>query len=452
MSEPGNEVKAFKALHYNPARIKDIGACLSQPYDVISPDAQEAYYRRDEHNVIRLILGKMEKTDDESHNRYTRAAEYLAAWKKEGVLIPADHPSFFVYEQSFTLPGGVAKKLIGCIGLVRLSAYGEGRVMPHELVMKKPVEDRVALTLATQTQFEYIWGLYRDPPRTVDRLLAAATGGQDARGRPIVDYTEPETGVGHRLFRMTDQGQCRVVEEAMRDKKIYIADGHHRYRTMLNVRDELRKKHPDAGPDAPWEFIMMFLVNAEHEGLVVLPTHRLLHGCSNQALDKLKQDLPRHFSVKRFPYAKGDEPSARARWLTALEKTSQPAFGVVFQGEQAYLLIELKDAASYKASIREKATDTWKMLDVNVLNSLVLGRMLGFTDEMLVLQSSIDYCKDALEAIERVAKGEMQAAFILKGTPLSAVMAVADAEEKMPRKSTFFYPKPLSGLVFYEMR
>ena len=444
---PVNEVKAFQALHYNPRKIADIGACLSQPYDVISPAAQDAYYERDPHNVIRLILGKIEKHDDERTNRYTRAAGYLAEWKKEGCLIPSDHRSFFVYEQVFSLPGIGEKKLTGFIGLVKLSAYGEGRVLPHELVLKKPVEDRVSLTRATRTQFEYIWGMYRDPAREVDGICES--------GReqiPLISHMEEETGVEHRLFRIKDPGMCGRLEELMRDKKIYIADGHHRYQTMLNVRDELRRAHPQAGPDAPWEYIMMFLVNTAHEGLVILPTHRLIHSLPDGALAALTEKTPVYFTIREFPFTEKNEASVRKEWINALNTVPGTAFGLATHGASAYRLLVLKDPAAYTASLTQQATDVWKMLDVNVLNTLVLGNMLGITEEQMSLQSNVEYCKDADEAVSRTAGGEMQAAFILKGTPLSSVLAVADADEKMPRKSTFFYPKPLSGLVFYEMK
>jgi uncharacterized protein (DUF1015 family) len=441
-----NEVKPFRALHYNPRKVSDIGACLSQPYDVISPQAQKAYYEKDPHNVIRLILGMVEPGDNERNNRYTRAADCLRVWKNEETLIPSDSDSFFAYEQTFRLPGIGKKTLSGFIGLVKLSAYGEGRVLPHELVMKKPVEDRVALTLATRAQFEYIWGLYRDPAASVNRLLERGT-----TGAPLVTHADAGTGVTHRLHRITDPDICRRVTETMREKQIYIADGHHRYQTMLNVRDDMRKKHPNAGPDAPWEYIMMFLVNAEHDGLVILPTHRLLHGLTAASLAGLETGIRKHFTVKAFPASGADEGKNRDQALAALGKTGGPAFVLCLAGRREYLLIELKDPAAYRAAIKDQATDAWKMLDVNVLNILVLGGILGFTDEMMSLQSNVEYCKDAEEAFARTASGEMQAAFILKGTPLFSVLSVADADEKMPRKSTFFYPKPLSGLVFYEM-
>ena len=192
---------------------------------------------------------------------------------------------------------------------------------------------------------------------------------------------------------------------------------------------------------------MMFLVNADREGLVILPTHRLLHGLKPEALAKLREEAPKFFSIKRFP-----KTTASTAWLAAIERTTAPAFGLVTHDEPDRLLLELKDPAAYLDSIRENATDEWKRLDVNVLNRLVLSGILGISEEMMSLQANVEYCKGAEEAMARVASEEMQAAFILKSTPLSSVLAVAEAGEKMPRKSTFFYPKPLSGLVFYEMQ
>jgi uncharacterized protein (DUF1015 family) len=442
-----NDVKPFKALCYNPKKIDNLGLCLSQPYDVISPSQQDAYYAQHQFNVIRLILNRIEKTDTDANNRYTRARETLGAWKKEAILVHSERPAFFAYEQSFKLPGNISKNLTGYIGLVRLADYEEGRVLPHEKVLKRPVEDRISLTMTTGTQFEYIWGLYRDPDKKIDGILA----GEKGKGTPLLDFEEAKTRVRHRLYRVTEPEKCHVIEETMKDKQIYIADGHHRYQTMLTVRDEMRKKYPDAGPDAPWEYIMMFLVNTVDPGLVILPTHRLLYGVSETVLNELVAECAKYFTVTRLPFEKNDRNDVQARWLVALEKAAQPAFGIAIQNNSEFVLIELKEIKAYKKLITEKATETWQLLDVNVLNILILQKIAGITEEMMSLQKNIEYVKDADEALARVASGEMQAAFILKGTPLEAVLAVAAAGEKMPRKSTFFYPKPLSGLVFFEM-
>ncbi len=268
-----NDVRPFRALHYDPAVVGEVGPCLSQPYDVISPAQQEAYYRQCPYNVIRLILNRQEPSDDAAGNRYTRARDLLSAWRASGVLHGTRRPSFWVYEQQFDLPGIGRKTIKGFIGAVRLHDYAEGRILPHEKVLTGPLEDRIRLTEATNTQFEYIWSLYQDRAYVIDNVLD-----EQEREPAIVDFVEQPVGVRHRMWRLSDPARCDIVARTMARLRIYIADGHHRYQTMLTVRDRMRRLHPEAGPDAPWEFIMMFLVNSEHEGLTILPTHRLHRG------------------------------------------------------------------------------------------------------------------------------------------------------------------------------
>jgi uncharacterized protein (DUF1015 family) len=267
-----NDVRPFRALHYDPKKVRNIGLCLSQPYDVISPAQQEAYYGQHPFNVIRLILNRIEAGDDERNNRYTRARDLLAEWRADGILHPTRAPSFWIYEQDFDLPEIGRKKVKGFIGAVRLQDYAERRILPHEKVIKGPLEDRIRLTQTTNAQFEYIWSLYQDKAYLIDDILD-----RQERAEPIIDYVEERFGVRHKLWRLTDPAACEVISRTINRLKIYIADGHHRYQTMLTVREEMRRKFPGAGPDAPWEFIMMFLVNSEHEGLTILPTHRVLH-------------------------------------------------------------------------------------------------------------------------------------------------------------------------------
>ncbi|RPJ09621.1 MAG: DUF1015 domain-containing protein [Spirochaetaceae bacterium] len=445
MNEIINRVKPFRALHYNKEKVGDIGACLSAPYDVISPDLQEQYYKRHPNNVIRLILNKILPNDTDKDNRYARARVFLDEWKKSRVLIQSEHPWFFAYEEIFTIDG-ILRKLSGFIGLVHLSEYTEGRILPHEKVLKSPVEDRIRLTQTTGTQFEYIWGLYRDPQSEIDKLLAKAKSGE-----PIVDYREEENGVQHRLWGISDPCITTRIERAMADKKIYIADGHHRYQTMLSIRDQQRAKLPKAGDDADFDYIMMFLVNTSHEGLFVLPTHRLLHGLDAKAVSSMKTGFSKYFSVKEIPFAPGKELGAQQQLCLELVKKKKPSFGVSIAGENSFLLIELSDESAYKKICGTSGTDVWKLLDVNVLNVLVLAKLAGIPEEAMAEGTNVSYVKDADEAFSRVRSGEMQVAFILNSTPLESVLQVSEAGEKMPRKSTYFYPKPLSGLVFYQM-
>ena len=450
MQEPVNEVRPFRALHYDPQKVPDIGSCLSQPYDVISADRQEAYYRQHPHNVIRLILGRQQPGDGETENRYTRARDLLASWRTQGVLRYTRRPSFWMLEQEFDLPELGRRKVKGFIGLVRLQDYGSGRVLPHEKIMDRPLADRIRLVEATGAQFEYIWGLYRDEAYVIDNVLDRAE-----EGRPILDYLEPDSGVRHRLWRLTEESACEVIRRTMERLPIYIADGHHRYQAMLTHRDRMRALHPDAGPEAPWEHIMMFLVNSRHEGLTVLPTHRLLHDLDlrRKGLSDLHAGILEHFHVKSYSFNGSDDAPARRRWLRDL-RDAEPGvhkFGALIAGMNRYFLITLKDAEAYEEMVELDSSSAWKTLDVNILNTLILNRIAGITEEELAAQANVEYTKDLDEALEAVRAGRAQTALILNATRLQDIFTIADGGEKMPRKSTYFYPKPLSGLVFYPM-
>jgi uncharacterized protein (DUF1015 family) len=448
--QPVNEVRPFRVLHYDPEKIPDIGSCLSQPYDVISTEKQDVYYARHPHNVIRLILGMERPGDGESDNRYTRARDFLASWRAEGLLRYTRRPSFWVLEQEFELPEIGRRKVKGFIGLVRLQDYGSGRVLPHEKIMDRPLADRLRLTEVAGTQFEYIWGLYRDEAYVVDNVLDQAEASQ-----PILDYLEPEAQVRHRLWRLTEPGACGIIQRTMERLPIYIADGHHRYQAMLTHRDRMRARHPEAGPDAPWEFMMMFLVNSRHEGLTVLPTHRLLHDLDlkRRGLSDLHLGILEHFHVKSYSFNGGEDSAARRRWLRDLRDAEAGVhkFGALIAGMNRYFLITLRDAEAYEEMVEIDASSAWKTLDVNILNTLILNRIVGITEQELAAQVNVDYTKDLDDALEAVRAGRAQVALILNPTRLEDIFTVADAGEKMPRKSTYFYPKPLSGLVFYPM-
>jgi len=448
MPDSVNDVRPFRALHYDPHVVRDIGPCLSQPYDVISPEQQEAYYRQDPHNVIRLILNREEPDDNETENRYTRAGALLAQWKEQGVLHSTVRPSFWVYEQEFDLPGIGRKKVKGFIGAVRLRDYAERRILPHEKVLKGPLEDRIRLTETTGTQFEYIWSLYQDKAYVIDNIL------DDCGKEPaIIDYVEQPIGVRHRMWRLTDPTPCEIIRRTMGRLTIYIADGHHRYQTMLTIRDRMRARFPDAGPDAPWEFIMMFLVNSEHEGLTILPTHRMLHGIQVESLFKLGADILEHFHVKKYVFRGEDELSVRRRWLRDLADVDQGehTIGAYIANTNGYYLLTLRDEEAYEELVKLDTSSAWKLLDVNILNTLILNQILGITEEQLSLSTSIAYTKDVDEALEKVRAGVMQVALVLNPTALLDVITIAENGEMMPRKSTHFYPKPVSGLVFYPL-
>ena len=448
MPQRTNDVRPFLATHYNPKKVGDIGACLSQPYDVIGEAQLERYLSQHPNNVVRLTLDKQRPDDDERSNRYTRARGTFDEWLREGILTATHRPSFWIYEQEFDLPQTGPRKVKGFIGAVKLHEYEDGVVLPHEQVMQNVVNDRLQLTETTRIQFEYIWSLYQDKAYVIDNILDECE-----HDKPIVDYYEEATRVHHRLWRLADADKCSAITRTMRELKLYIADGHHRYQTMLTYRNRMRAAHPEAPEDASWEYIMMFLVNSRHEGLTILPTHRMLHNLWIEDPYAVVLSLMDHFHIRKYPFTPETEPEVRRHWLRDLANRdeSEHQIGARIINNNSYYVASLKDAEAYEEMVSLDYSSEWKRLDVNILNAVVLKTILGFTEEQLNRGENIAYTKDLEEALREVEQGRKEVALILNGTRLDQVITIAENGEKMPRKSTHFYPKPLSGLVFYPM-
>jgi uncharacterized protein (DUF1015 family) len=448
MTEAINEVRPFRAEHYNPEEIDNIGLCLSRPYDVISPAEQDQYYDRHPYNVVRLILNKIEPGDSETNNRYTRSRDILARWRAERVIVSYRRPSFWVYEQDFQVEGLPQRHVSGFIGLVRLQEYESGRILPHENIIREPLEDRIRLTRTTHTQFEYIWGMYPDPHHTVDRILATCD-----HDMQVLDHTETHTQVRHHLWRLVNPDQCAAVSQAVSNRRIYIADGHHRYQMMLTIRDEMRRLHPDAGPDAPWEFIMMYLVSANQEGLTTVGTHRMLIGLPPIRERTIRDAVKLGFHVRAYSFGQDDEMEARQMWLRELRNADprDHKFGVALKGMNTYYLLSIDEKRATRLVEGESGSLTLRLLDVSLLKSIIFKMILGLTEEQIKPQVTVHYTPKVQLAIDKVRSGEMQSAWILNHTALDEIMTVADNREKMPQKSTHFLPKPLSGLVFFNM-
>ena len=465
MPTAANEVLPLRALHYDASRLEPIGECLAQPYDVITPAMQEAYHAQHPYNVVRLILGRRHAADTATDNRYTRAAATLDDWLARGVLRAATQPAFWVYEQRFAVPETGSRRVTGVIGRVRLHDYAAGAILPHEQVMGGVVEDRLRLTRACKVQTEYIWSIYRERTGAVDRLLEQAKAAP-----PMIDHAERPQGerppdvhpedkrpqdVRHRLWRLTDQASMAAISRTLCRQPIYIADGHHRYQTMLHFRDEMRRRHPDAGAQAPWEFILMFLVNSEHQELIILPIHRLLHGPAVADPRELEGRLAEYFSVRRYRHAEGGRAAAERRWLhdLAAARPGEHRLGVYLRGNGTFLLATLREGAVTPATGAggASASPRWQRLGVNVLNALVLQRIFGVTEAELDGGERVSYTNSAGEALAAVDGGHAGVALLMNPTALEDVLAVAAGGERLPRKSTFFYPKPVSGLLFYPM-
>ncbi len=448
-----SRIMPFRGVLYNPRKIKELTPVVSPPYDIIPPTLQADLYARHPWNIVRLELGKESPRDTERNNRYTRAARLYRAWRERGVLKRDLRPAVYPLEVTYRAPGGEERVLRGIIAAVRLEEFGAG-VLPHENTLAKPKADRLQLMRACAANFSQIFSLYADPRRTVTRLVERALKGK----LPACEAVDPD-GARHRLWRIADPRALRLIARALERRPLFIADGHHRYETALAYREEQRKTLKAGGEERKGgegpgrrnahEYVMMFLANLEEEGLTVLPIHRLVFGLPGFEAKRVVRRLGREFLLDRFPFSSLNEPAVRQRFLLELQRRGRRghAFGTAIHGERAYVILTLKDRTLIDRDGAVGHSRAYRRLDVSILQRLVLERALGITPEQIRQQERIAFTKSAREALESVAKGEAQMALLLNPTKVREVKAVARAHEKMPQKSTYFYPKLLTGLV-----
>ncbi|KAA6461040.1 DUF1015 domain-containing protein [Acidobacteria bacterium AB60] len=437
-------VYPFRAWRYNSGTIR-LADVVTQPYDKISPAMQQAYYQKSPNNLVRIILGLPELFDAErGESVYSRAARDFRSWREQGVLIQEKTPCIYAYAQRFRDPAnGDTKERRGFIALGKLHEYADGVIFRHEQTLTKPKSDRLNLLRATRAHFGQIFMLYSDPAGSVDAILYDGNGAPDAE---VMD----EYGVEHRLWRISDPAAIRLLVTAMADKKLIIADGHHRYETALAYA----KEHPSAPvhkaelsatqlphPSGPEAAVMMTFVNMDAEGLVILPTHRVLHHLQSFATRDFAKAAEAYFSVTPLP---GTEP---ASYLDALRGQPGTAFVAVTR-ESAFLLRAKPEAVE---AALPNIPERQRRLDLTQLHALVLEGLLGLSAEQVREQTNIRYLRDAAEAVEQVRRNEAEVAFLTNPVTLEQLKEVAFAGEVMPQKSTDFYPKLLSGLTIYAL-
>ncbi len=442
----------FRAWRYNPSAVR-LGDVVTQPYDKISPAMQQAYYQRSSFNLVRIILGLPELFDAEKgESVYTRAARDFRAWRDQGVLIQEKDPCVFGYTQRFQVPGSDAvKERRGFIALGKLYEYAEQVVFRHEQTLSKPKSDRLNLLKATRAHFGQIFMLYSDPAGSVEKILFEGGGPADAE---VTD----EYGVLHRLWRVRDPATIRLLVSAMEDKKLIIADGHHRYETALNYAREFAMEYAAhiaadggvktehsvshlGGPAFPEAAAMMTFVNMDSEGLVILPTHRVVHS--------LEGFLPADFvhEAAQFFHVDALADADAAGYVERLRGETGTAFVAVMRGG-TWLLRSKPEAVN--AALRE-APERQRRLDLTQLHSIVLERLLKLDAEKIREQTNIRYLRDAGEAVDQVRRGEANVAFLTNAVTMEQLREVAFAGDVMPQKSTDFYPKLLSGLAIYAL-
>lgn len=439
----------FRALRYNLAQVsaQDV---VTQPYDKITPAMQQAYYQRSPYNLCRIIL-RMPELFDKEGDAYAMAARDFAEWREAGILAQEQQPCVFAYSQRFSVPGqaGMALERRGFIALGELYDYSHGVVFRHEQTLSKPKSDRLNLLRATRAHFGQIFMLYSDPVRSAEEVLFGSGGAGETL--PEIEVTD-EYGVLHRVWKISDPAKISMVATAMDDKKLIIADGHHRYETALAYRKERAPggisescERMGAGlPQVPYPeaAAMMTFINMDSEGLVILPTHRVVFGLAGFSAGSLLEKARPYFEIEEL--AERDAAAAMGRLSAVQGKTAL----VAVTGQGWYLLTARAEAV---AEALRDVPGRQRKLDVAQLHGLVLEKLLGISAEAIRDQTHLRYLREATEAADAVVRGEANAAFLMNPVTLEQLREVAFAGEVMPQKSTDFYPKLLSGLAIYAL-
>jgi uncharacterized protein (DUF1015 family) len=430
------DISPFRAVRYDVARVGTLSDVVAPPYDVIDAPLQERLYQASPYNVIRLELNREEPGDDPAENRYSRAARFLKDWLRQGVLRQDDHAALYVYHQTYKVDGETYTRK-GFLARVRLEPFGTGRIFPHEQTLSGPKADRLALYQATGYNLSPVFGLYPDPTEEVHRAIEARL--QDRTPLIATDHL----GVENRLWVVTDAETHTIVSGLMGPRPVFIADGHHRYETALKYRDERAASGHGSGEDDASQFCLMMLVGMSDPGLLILPTHRLVSGFPGLTMDRVRTLIEPEFEVESVGQG---EAGCKAAWdaIDAADDQFLLGFGTVADGE--WIIARLRSDASMDRLAADHTPD-WRGLGVSVLHVLVLGELLKSAGS-----PTCRYVHSIAEVLADVGSGACDLACLVPPAGMDHVEAIASNRETMPPKSTYFYPKLLTGLVLNPIR
>ncbi len=418
------EIVPFKGMLYSPELLANSSGLICPPYDVISPELQQKLYDSSPFNSIRLELPL-------ESDPYAAAAERLAEWLHSGDMQSDPVPAIYPYFQTFEDSEGRSHTRCGFFAAMRLHEFAEKKVLPHEKTLSGPKADRLNLFRKTRTNISSIFGLYADKEQTADTLMKAFADTNE----PVVDALFQ--GVRNRMWRITDPELVSTLQDSLLERTVYIADGHHRYETGVNYRNERAAANPAHTGQEPYNFILAYLANIYDEGLLIFPIHRLVHSLEGFDASLLKERLGEFFTITELP--------DRAALKAFLDyESSNYVYGVVTSGALFGICLKTDPAPLLDPS-RPEALGK---LGLVLLHDLVLARLLGISQEAMAKQTNLVYVKDDREVFEAVATGKVQVGFVVKPTTVEQVLAVSETGEVMPQKSTFFYPKIMTGLLF----
>lgn len=426
------DFRPFRAWRYNPDKI-DISKAIAPPYDVISPEGQDELYSRSGYNCIRLILNKEESGDNDKNNRYVRAAGFLKQWQQGQTLIQDETPCFYLYRQTFKDPrNGEKRDRFALLGRLKLEPFDKGVVIPHEKTLSKPKKDRRALMETTQCNLSPVFGLYEDQEHQI-----SGTFPKIASDKPV--FETEDDGILHALWTVRDKETVQAIQKGFQNQKIYIADGHHRYQTSLDyARDKRKEAGVGPGEELGSDFVLMALVEFHDPGMVLLPTHRMLVPFAGFDPAQALKALEPYFEIETMsPEEVTDRIDAAA---SADEK-----FGLVMQNK-GYLL-KLKADSGFKSKMPPGRADVWYDLDVNILAHFIFAALWNLPESQW--ESVLRFTHSKREFLDNASSGKLVAAFYLKAPEVEILRDMGNVRELMPQKSTYFYPKLASGLVFH---
>ena len=439
------EIIPFKGIFYNPRKINKMADIVAPPFDIISDQEQLEYHESHPHNIIRLTLGMTHENDISTNNRYTRAANCFNKWLSERIMKRDKTPAFYLTAMEFPFENRMVTRY-GLIALIGLEPFENGVVLPHEKTFPNVKSERLELMKACHANLSPIFSLYSDNENLVLDKLKNTTFNKTADNV----FTD-NNGQKHMLWRITDKAVHRYVSEALKDKIIYIADGHHRYETALNYRDWLSTEHPNFNGDHPANYVMMYLCSMEDPGLIVLPAHRMLNEVSAAARGSLIKKAKAYFDIITIPYKDDQRAEARAQFISTLtSNNSKNCIGVFMKDRRELYLLTLKPGVMDQM-FTDELPEVIRNIDVTVLSRLIFMEILGFDQSRHDNEKLIAYSSIAKDAIDAVDAGRHDITFILNPTKIQQVRDIAEAGLIMPRKATYFFPKVITGQVLNKL-
>jgi uncharacterized protein (DUF1015 family) len=430
------DIRPFQGVHYNPSLVKNLAKVICTPYDIITLQIQQELYQRSDYNFVRIEWGHELPQDKDNFNKYTRAAATLKSWLEQNILVTDEKPAFYIDEHSFTYQGKTQRRRsLYC--LVKLEDWSKMVVRPHEGTLAKAKSDRLTMLWTLQANTSPIMALYEDKAKTIAPLLDIPT-----HHKPT--FTVPNlNNESHRIWTLSDNTTINRLRDCLTAQPLYIADGHHRYESALTYQRERRSTSLQGVMEAPYDFVMMALVDIADSGLVILPAHRLIRGMAQSALDDLSARLDTFFVVEEFPINKRDIKSQISNLLAGNE-TKLVICGLK---SNKLLVLSIRDAAAIRPMFPAFHSEIYQQLNVSIVDHVILEELLGLTQEKAV--TCLDYNHDAVESVNKILNGEYQLGIIVNPVKPEAVKAIADSGDRMPHKSTYFYPKTPAGIVFY---